>query len=107
MTSLGHELSGSLGDLGTFLPLIVALSASIQLDLGTTLALSGLYNIVSGAIYQIPMCVQVRVSLTAVRTGTQPPSATHAATCQYTSCSTCTSAPVRPLSAGTHARACA
>jgi hypothetical protein len=39
----------------------VALSATIQLDLGTTLLLSGLFNIASGAAFRIPMCVQVRV----------------------------------------------
>lgn len=37
----------------------VALSATIQLDLGTTLLLSGLYNVASGVGFQIPMCVQV------------------------------------------------
>jgi hypothetical protein len=38
----------------------VALSASINLDLGTTLLFSGLYNILSGVGFRIPMCVQVR-----------------------------------------------
>jgi len=38
----------------------VALSASIQLDLGTTLLFSGLYNVASGVGFKIPMCVQVR-----------------------------------------------
>lgn len=37
----------------------VALSATIQLDLGTTLLFSGLYNVLSGVGFQIPMCVQV------------------------------------------------
>lgn len=37
----------------------VALSATIKLDLGTTLLFSGLYNVVSGVTFQIPMCVQV------------------------------------------------
>jgi hypothetical protein len=38
----------------------VALSASIHLDLGTTLLFSGLYNVLSGVGFRIPMCVQVR-----------------------------------------------
>jgi hypothetical protein len=40
----------------------VALSATIQLDLGTTLLFSGVYNVASGFGFQIPMCVQVRTN---------------------------------------------
>ena len=43
-----QELSGSLGDLGTFLPLTVALAQEVQLDIGITLICTGIYNIVSG-----------------------------------------------------------
>jgi hypothetical protein len=35
------EVSGSLGDLGTFLPLLVGLVESRGLDLGTTLIFTG------------------------------------------------------------------
>ncbi|KAF6260897.1 hypothetical protein COO60DRAFT_840848 [Scenedesmus sp. NREL 46B-D3] len=61
-----QELSGSLGDLGTFLPLIVALAATIGLDLGTTLLFTGLYNIASGVGFRIPMCVQPMKTIAAV-----------------------------------------
>eukprot|EP00879_Flechtneria_rotunda_P023994 GHRR01025415.1.p2 GENE.GHRR01025415.1~~GHRR01025415.1.p2 ORF type:complete len:153 (+),score=28.67 GHRR01025415.1:488-946(+) len=61
-----QEFSGSLGDLGTFLPLVVALSATIQLDLGTTLFFTGVYNVISGLIFKIPMCVQPMHAIAAV-----------------------------------------
>lgn len=52
-----REMSGALGDLGTFLPLIVALTKAMQLDLGTTLLFTGVYNIVTGVLFDIPMPV--------------------------------------------------
>jgi hypothetical protein len=36
----------------------VALSATIRLDLGTTLLFTGLYNVVSGIAFRIPMYVE-------------------------------------------------
>ena len=36
-----EELSGSLGDLGTFLPLLVGLAREIHLDVGATLIFTG------------------------------------------------------------------
>lgn len=60
------EVSGAMGDLGTFLPLTVALVSKIQLDFGTTLILTGLYNCLSGVAFGIPMCVQPMKTITAV-----------------------------------------
>lgn len=42
------EISGSLGDLGTFLPLLLGLVQTIGLDLGTTLITTGIFNIITG-----------------------------------------------------------
>jgi hypothetical protein len=56
-TSLS-ELSGSLGDLGTLLPILVALSINGQISLTASLIFGGLWNIVSGLMFRIPMCVQ-------------------------------------------------
>ena len=39
------ELSGSLGDLDTFLPLVVAMALSCRLDVGAILVCAGLMNI--------------------------------------------------------------
>lgn len=51
--NLGHkhvwgELSGSVGDLGTFLPIVLALVLVNGLDLGTSLLFTGAYNVVTG-----------------------------------------------------------
>ncbi|CAG8612212.1 5308_t:CDS:2, partial [Diversispora eburnea] len=56
-TSLS-ELSGSLGDLGTLLPILVTLSINGQISLTSSLIFGGLWNIVSGWMFRIPMCVQ-------------------------------------------------
>lgn len=52
------ELSGSLGDLGTLLPLMIALTAQGSIDLGSTLVFTGIFNILTGAFYGIPLPVQ-------------------------------------------------
>ena len=52
------ELSGALGDLGTFLPLTLALALHNAIDLPATLVTSGLFNLVTGAVFGIPLPVQ-------------------------------------------------
>ncbi|RGP79159.1 sulfate transporter [Fusarium longipes] len=52
------ELSGSLGDLGTLLPLMIALTAQQSIDLGSTLVFTGVFNIITGVFYGIPLPVQ-------------------------------------------------
>lgn len=52
------ELSGALGDLGTFLPLTLALALQNAIDLPATLVTSGFFNIVTGAVFGIPLPVQ-------------------------------------------------
>lgn len=52
------EISGSLGDLGTLLPLMIALAAQGSVNLGSTLVFSGIFNIVTGLIFGIPLPVQ-------------------------------------------------
>lgn len=60
------EVSGSLGDLGTFLPLLVGLVKISGLNLGTTLIFTGIYNILTGLIFDIPMPVQPMKTIAAV-----------------------------------------
>ncbi|GFP80302.1 molybdate transporter 1 [Phtheirospermum japonicum] len=55
-----------MGDLGTYIPIILALTLAKNLDLGTTLILTGIYNFATGAIYGIPMPVQPMKSIAAV-----------------------------------------
>lgn len=52
------ELSGSLGDLGTLLPLMIALTLTGSISLSSTLVFSGLANILTGLIFGIPLPVQ-------------------------------------------------
>ena len=51
------EIAGSLGDLGTFLPLMFALELSNSISLNATLIFSGLANILSGAFFGVPVVV--------------------------------------------------
>lgn len=60
------EISGSLGDLGTFLPIVIALTEGNQITLSTTLILTGLYNVITGVLFGIPLPVQPMKAIAAV-----------------------------------------
>ncbi len=62
----GAELSGALGDLGTFIPLLVGLVTVCGLQLAPTLLASGLANVVTGLIFRIPIPVQPMKAIAAV-----------------------------------------
>ena len=57
-SSPASEISGALGDLGTLLPLTIALAIQGSIDLPTTLVFSGVFNVVTGAVFGIPLPVQ-------------------------------------------------
>lgn len=64
------EISGSFGDLGTFLPIVLALSSNngtpYQISLRTTLIFTGLYNIITGLLFGIPLPVQPMKAIAAI-----------------------------------------
>ncbi|KAI7185934.1 hypothetical protein D0869_01575 [Hortaea werneckii] len=60
------ELSGALGDLGTLLPLMIAMTLNDTIDLPTTLVFSGLANILTGIVYGIPLPVQPMKAIASV-----------------------------------------
>lgn len=60
------EASGALGDLGTFVPLVVILVAICGLDLGSVLFFAGLYNIATGVLFNQPVPVQPMKAIAAV-----------------------------------------
>lgn len=60
------EISGSLGDLGTFLPIVIALSEGQQISLPTTLIFTGICNILTGAFFGIPLPVQPMKAIAAI-----------------------------------------
>jgi MFS superfamily sulfate permease-like transporter len=61
-----HEIAGSLGDMGTFLPLLVGMAATNGLDFASALFFAGLFNIVTGLLFAIPMAVQPMKAIAAV-----------------------------------------
>lgn len=65
-TSPLAELSGSLGDLGTLLPLMIALALNDSISLSSTLVFSGLANIFTGVFYGIPLPIQPMKAIAAV-----------------------------------------
>ncbi|RDX92973.1 Molybdate transporter 1, partial [Mucuna pruriens] len=66
LRSTWAELNGAMGDLGTYIPIVLSLTLARDLNLGTTLIFSGMYNIITGAIYGVPMPVQPMKSIAAV-----------------------------------------
>jgi MFS superfamily sulfate permease-like transporter len=72
-TSLLSELSGAVGDLGTYIPIVIALSLVNNLDLTTTLIFTSLYNILTGFFFGLPMPVQPMKSIAAVAISESPP----------------------------------
>jgi len=61
-----HEIAGSLGDMGTFIPLLVGMSIANGLDFTSALFFSGIFNIVTGLVFSIPMAVQPMKAIAAV-----------------------------------------
>jgi MFS superfamily sulfate permease-like transporter len=61
-----NEIAGSLGDLGTFLPLLVGMAAQNGLDFAAALFFAGAFNIVTGLLFSIPMAVQPMKAIAAV-----------------------------------------
>lgn len=60
------ELGGSLGDLGTFLPLLLGMSAQNGLDFATALFFGGVFHLVTGLLFAIPLAVQPMKAIAAV-----------------------------------------
>ena len=60
------EFSGSLGDLGLFIPLVVAMSSVGSLDLGTILIAAGAMNVATGCFFRQPIPVQPMKAIAAV-----------------------------------------
>jgi hypothetical protein len=60
------ELSGSLGDLGTLLPLMTAMVLTNSISLPSTLLFTGAANIVTGMAFGVPLPVQPMKAIAAV-----------------------------------------
>ncbi|KAM5465050.1 hypothetical protein MauCBS54593_006683 [Microsporum audouinii] len=60
------EISGAVGDLGTFLPILIALTINGSISLPSTLVFSGIWNILTGLFFGIPLPVQPMKAIAAV-----------------------------------------
>ncbi len=60
------EFSGGLGDLGTFIPLTLALALVTGMDIGVIFIFAGLFNIIAGIFFGLPIPVQPMKTITAV-----------------------------------------
>ncbi|DAA73770.1 TPA_exp: Uncharacterized protein A8136_3973 [Trichophyton benhamiae CBS 112371] len=60
------EISGAVGDLGTFLPILIALTINDSISLPSTLVFSGIWNILTGLFFGIPLPVQPMKAIAAV-----------------------------------------
>lgn len=61
-----YEIAGSLGDMGTFLPLLLAMSLTNGLDFSSSLFFAGLFNVVTGMLFSVPMAVQPMKAIAAI-----------------------------------------
>ncbi|KAH6649837.1 hypothetical protein F5144DRAFT_588466 [Chaetomium tenue] len=73
LESPAAEISGALGDLGTLLPLMIALALQGSINLPSTLLFSGLFNILTGVIFGIPLPVQPMKAIAASALATPLP----------------------------------
>ena len=53
-----HECAGAFGDLGTLLPFVVGLIAVCGLDAAALFITLGLFNILCGLVFRVPMPLQ-------------------------------------------------
>jgi hypothetical protein len=60
------ELSGSLGDLGTLVPLMLAVAQDGGVDLSSALFWAGVFNVATAWYWDVPMCVQPMKTIAAV-----------------------------------------
>ncbi|KAJ2641500.1 hypothetical protein GGF44_002092 [Coemansia sp. RSA 1694] len=61
-----REFSGALGDIGTLVPILISLTMQGSASLTSSLFFGGLWNILTGFFYGIPMCVQPMKSIAAI-----------------------------------------
>ena len=69
-----NELAGAFGDLGTFIPLVTAMIVINRLDPAGIFLTFGLFYILSGLFYGIPVPIQPMKAMAAIMITTNPPS---------------------------------
>ncbi len=61
-----REATGALGDIGTFVPIVIGLVVFVGMDAATIFVFAGLMNIVSGLVFRIPVPVQPMKAIAAL-----------------------------------------
>ncbi len=61
-----HEVAGALGDLGTFIPVLLGMVTQCVLQLGPALFFAGIVNMITGISFTIPIVVQPMKAIVAV-----------------------------------------
>jgi len=61
-----QEIAGSLGDMGTFIPLLVGMVVVNGLPFASALFFAGFFNVVTGFTFAIPMAVQPMKAIAAI-----------------------------------------
>ena len=64
-----NELAGSVGDIGTDLPLLIGMILAIGLNAPSVLIMFGAMQIFTGLFYRMPMPVQPLKAMAAIATG--------------------------------------
>ncbi|KAG6555041.1 hypothetical protein Mapa_003073 [Marchantia paleacea] len=67
-----QEISGALGDAGEFVPAVLGLALVNGLDLGTTFVFTGIFNLLTGLVFGIPMPVQPMSAIVTVALSPNP-----------------------------------
>lgn len=60
------EISASLADTGTFIPITLAMSKVGSINISSTFFWAGLYNLILGGLYDLPMVVQPQKTIAAL-----------------------------------------
>src|SRR5213595_2706366 len=61
-----RELAGSLGDMGTFLPLLLGMVRENGLSIVSAMFFAGAFSVLTGLLFTIPMAVQPMKAIAAV-----------------------------------------
>jgi predicted benzoate:H+ symporter BenE len=60
------EVSGSVGDMGTFIPLVIGVCIHNNINFASTLFFAGLLNFITGLTFDVPMPVQPMKAIAAI-----------------------------------------
>jgi len=63
---IANETVGGLGDIGLFIPFTIGLVQIAKFDIGTILVFTGIFNVLAGLVFRLPMPIQPMKAMGAV-----------------------------------------